>query len=124
MSQPPPYSQQQVPPPQQTGYGQPPATTTPQQTQHTVVMAQSVITVPRIAFNTFPVQITCPRCQANVMTAVTMQNGLMVWLSVGGICLFGGWLGCCLIPFCVDAFKDAVHTCPNCHNVVGTFKRA
>eukprot|EP00794_Sanderia_malayensis_P004849 gene4849-5484_t len=82
-SQPPPpgYNQAQHPP-QGYNQGPPPATTT-------VVMAQPVITVPHVAFNTFPVQITCPRCQANVMTAVTMQNGLMVWLAAGGMCLVG-----------------------------------
>eukprot|EP00794_Sanderia_malayensis_P004847 gene4847-5481_t len=108
------------PPPQpQQGYNQPAATTTTQ-----VIQVQPTAALPRVAFNTFPVNVICPRCQTNVVTSVTLENGLMVWLSVGGICLFGGWLGCCLIPFFVNAFKDVVHTCPNCHNIIGTFKRA
>ena len=33
------------------------------------------------------------------------------------------WLGCCLIPFCLDGCKDVIHCCPNCHARLGSFRR-
>lgn len=37
--------------------------------------------------------------------------------------LYRLWLGCCLIPFCVDGCKDVVHSCPNCRHTIGKFNR-
>ena len=33
------------------------------------------------------------------------------------------WLGCCLIPFCLDGCKDVIHSCPNCHARLGSYRR-
>lgn len=33
------------------------------------------------------------------------------------------WLGCQLLPFCVESCKDVRHTCPNCRHYIGTFDR-
>lgn len=33
------------------------------------------------------------------------------------------WLGCCLIPFCINGAKDVVHSCPNCQRMVGRYTR-
>jgi hypothetical protein len=44
------------------------------------------------------------------------QNGGFV------MALVGCWLGCCLIPFCVDDCKDTTHTCVNCQRVIGQKK--
>ena len=53
----------------------------------------------------FPMQCTCPNCKQQIVTRTEKQNGLLTWLLVGGLCLIGCWLGCCLIPLCVDACK-------------------
>jgi lipopolysaccharide-induced tumor necrosis factor-alpha factor len=56
------------------------------------------------------------------MTSVTYESGLGTWLVCGGICLFGLWAGCCLIPFCINDLKDANHICTNCKKLIKTKK--
>ncbi|CAF5120070.1 unnamed protein product [Rotaria sp. Silwood1] len=74
----------------------------------------------------YPVRCICNNCQQNIVTRVEKKNGLMTWASVGGICFFGApfgcFLGCCLIPLCIDDLKDTVHFCPNCSMVLGVDK--
>ena len=53
-----------------------------------------------------------------VTTKVSFESGAVTWLSCGGCVFLGCCLGCCLIPFCIDALKDAIHTCPNCKKVI------
>eukprot|EP01117_Protostelium_nocturnum_P009300 TRINITY_DN3331_c0_g1_i1.p1 TRINITY_DN3331_c0_g1~~TRINITY_DN3331_c0_g1_i1.p1 ORF type:complete len:141 (-),score=30.51 TRINITY_DN3331_c0_g1_i1:102-524(-) len=70
-----------------------------------------------------PQNHVCQFCNANVVTRVNYDSGLLTWLACGGLCLVGCWLGCCFIPFCVDGCKDVVHTCPNCNKLVGKKNR-
>ena len=39
--------------------------------------------------NPYPTQITCPSCNASVITETTYTNGGMAWLLAGGMCLAG-----------------------------------
>nr|XP_022341661.1 cell death-inducing p53-target protein 1 homolog [Crassostrea virginica] len=75
------------------------------------------------AFREVPVHMQCPYCHAEVATSVTYEAGTMTWVICLFLILFGFWLGCCLIPFCIDGCKDCVHTCPNCQQVIGKFNR-
>ncbi|XP_033630669.1 cell death-inducing p53-target protein 1 homolog [Asterias rubens] len=72
-------------------------------------------------FSVLPCTMNCPNCNNLVTTVTHKEIGLMVWLMVGGMILVGLWLGCCLIPFCIDGIKDTVHTCPNCKHTLGKF---
>ncbi|XP_071130198.1 LITAF domain-containing protein-like [Mytilus edulis] len=93
---------------QPTGYGQ----------SGTVVITQPVTTITtRMA--EFPVNMTCPACQKNIITGTRKEIGTMTWLACLGLCLVGCNIGCCFIPFCVDSCKDTVHDCPSCQTVVG-----
>ncbi|XP_069066427.1 lipopolysaccharide-induced tumor necrosis factor-alpha factor [Pleurodeles waltl] len=78
---------------------------------------------PSVSFYDRPVQLCCPSCNQMVVTRVSFNAGALTWLSCGGLCIMGCALGCCLIPFCVDALQDADHYCPNCKALLGTYKR-
>eukprot|EP01130_Rhizamoeba_saxonica_P001830 TRINITY_DN11665_c0_g1_i1.p1 TRINITY_DN11665_c0_g1~~TRINITY_DN11665_c0_g1_i1.p1 ORF type:complete len:156 (-),score=31.32 TRINITY_DN11665_c0_g1_i1:52-471(-) len=76
------------------------------------------------ALSHFPAtQYTCPHCTQVVTTTVNRVTGNMTYLAAAGLFFFGCILGCCLIPFFMDDMKDSVHSCPNCHQVVGVVRR-
>lgn len=71
-----------------------------------------------------PQLANCTTCNKQVMTSVAYVPGSMAWLLCFIIVIFGGWLFClCLIPFCMDACKDVVHSCPSCNRNLGIYKR-
>ncbi len=57
-----------------------------------------------------------------LIVSTRKENGTITWLACCAICFVGGGLGCCLIPFCVDATKDTCHACPACNRDVGKDK--
>ncbi len=63
------------------------------------------ITTRGILYGDEPIQCMCPHCCQPIVTRVEKKAGLVTWIICGGIVLLGGWLGCCLIPFCVDSLK-------------------
>ena len=66
-----------------------------------------------------PSTTQCMKCRQQVITTVRYEISGMTWLVAFLICVFGGFIGCCLIPFCVPGCQDAVHTCPSCHTTLG-----
>ncbi|KAG2450540.1 hypothetical protein HYH02_005041 [Chlamydomonas schloesseri] len=68
------------------------------------------------------ISVWCAQCQSQVDTRIMFNPGLGTWLIAGGICLAGGILGCCMIPFCVDGLKDCTHSCPKCNRFLGQHK--
>ncbi|XP_038619507.1 LITAF domain-containing protein [Tachyglossus aculeatus] len=109
------------PPPYQANPGQPAPAFNPAQTVVMVDPAPAVI-VGQV-FSDVPARVTCPSCHQSVVTRIVHHVGLMAWLISGGLCLVGCWLGCCLIPFCVDSCQDVDHFCPNCQHLIYRYKR-
>lgn len=123
-----------VPPP---GYVPPPSYTSPPQSEAThaqyepptyipvsyapVLPGQQVIisTLPATEWTNEPQAAYCSKCQHQGVSTVKRVPGLCTWLSCAGICLIGCYLGCCLIPFCVDSYQDCSHLCPNCGEFLG-----
>lgn len=70
-----------------------------------------------------PGMTTCSSCQQQVMTNVTYKAGTYAWLMCILFICCGLFLCCCLIPFFLDSFKDAYHTCPRCNRVLHVEKK-
>ncbi|XP_077172140.1 lipopolysaccharide-induced tumor necrosis factor-alpha factor isoform X2 [Paroedura picta] len=118
------------PPPAGFGAGPPPkegqTPPYPPQAATTVpppVTVQTVYVQSPLSFQDRPVQMCCPFCSKVIVTRLTHSAGTLTWLSCGSLCLLGCWVGCCLIPFCVDSLLDVDHYCPSCEALVGTYKR-
>lgn len=122
-SAPPPGSQPYPPPPQASYYN---ASTGVTAQQPTVVYTQPIV-ISGTHFGECPVRTKCPQCQADVLTSTHYETGGFAWMIFGMLAIAGcfvivTWFFCC-IPFCLDSCKDVVHTCPNCHAVIGRKNR-
>eukprot|EP00927_Polykrikos_kofoidii_P039431 TRINITY_DN33821_c0_g2_i1.p1 TRINITY_DN33821_c0_g2~~TRINITY_DN33821_c0_g2_i1.p1 ORF type:complete len:420 (+),score=65.16 TRINITY_DN33821_c0_g2_i1:129-1388(+) len=69
-------------------------------------------------FGDTPVHCKCPHCERSVITFidretswVTLLLAFVVWLSLGRLAIW-------ILPLLWPAFKDVVHHCPRCLNVI------
>lgn len=62
-------------------------------------------------FSNDPQAMVCPQCRATITTKVKYEPATKTHLFAGLICLMGGWLGCCFIPYCIDSCQAAEHSC-------------
>ncbi|XP_064624626.1 annexin A11-like [Lineus longissimus] len=114
------------PPPQQQGYPpQQAAYYPPQQPPQgpTITLQPGVTHVHTTAFGESPITTVCPHCQATVLTATSTKVGLLAWIICGVLFIIGCWAGCCLIPLCISALHDVIHSCPNCKQVIHVSKK-
>lgn len=66
-----------------------------------------------------PKNTYCSICKRNIWSRVDHRPGVCTYLCCCYICLIGGMLGCCFIPFCCDKCKDTYHFCSNCNATIG-----
>jgi len=107
------YQQDQAP-----AYQSAPAPSYQQQPVTTNVAVTDPL-IGKVNFAEIPQRHHCQFCQKDIVTEVRFENGMLTYIACGVLVILGCFFGCCLIPFCVDAAKDIVHVCPNCHNAVG-----
>lgn len=65
---------------------------------------------------------TCLVCGVTVNTSIKLKVGSLNWVAAGFVCAMGCFLGCCLVPFCVDSLKDVEHRCPTCRSVIVLYR--
>ncbi|CBY36136.1 unnamed protein product [Oikopleura dioica] len=104
------YAPQPAPQIQQPCFGTAPTTV--------IIQQQGAPTIINQRFGNQPQHCICPHCQHQGVSKTHHESGLGTWLAAGGICLFGCWLGCCLVPFCLNDLQDTVHKCENCRKVI------
>ena len=71
--------------PRQPGYPVQPGV----QGQTTIIHTQPTQVVVGMRFLENPVAMTCPYCQASIVTATTYENGTLTWIACGGVALMG-----------------------------------
>ena len=133
---PPPGQAGYGPPPGQAGYGGPPPPVghhghgppvyQPQVYQPGVPAGYAAAQT--VNYKATPVQVRCPNCHQDIITELSYDSGLLVWVVVGIMFLLGLFMlwplwCCCWIPLVMNDLKDVQHSCPNCHHVCGTYKR-
>ncbi|XP_072607396.1 lITAF domain-containing protein [Vulpes vulpes] len=83
---------------------------------------QGLSSLPRMGSAT-PIQSVCPYCGNYIITVTNPVPGTLTWLLCTGFFVFGCFLGCCLLPFCVDSLMDVKHTCPVCQHELFRYRR-
>ena len=66
--------------------------------------------VPRLAW--------CASCKAEKMTESRYVNNSKTFLSSVGICLSGGFFGCCMLPYMMNSCKGIEILCTACGRIV------
>ena len=76
-------------------------------------------------FQDTPISLKCPTCRQEVITLLRYEYGTRTLMATLFLFLAGPvcWLGCCLLPFCVNKLRDVIHTCPSCNCVIGKYIR-
>ncbi|CAO1333873.1 unnamed protein product [Diamesa hyperborea] len=92
---------------------------TPQ--QHILTTTNIVTTV--VPIGPHATHMICPNCHCEINTKTRSSPGLIAYVSGFLIAVFGCWLGCCLIPCCLDECMDTHHQCPNCEFYLGRHRR-
>lgn len=74
-------------------------------------------------FDQAPVKVICPHCGLSVITFIEHESSWVTY--VASLVLLGtlGWAAICVVPIIFPLFKDVVHHCPRCLNVLATRSR-
>ena len=87
-----------------------------------IPMASTMQPVPIVPYGRIPAECVCPRCRLNIVTRIEYKPGSLTWILCVLLVLVGCWLGCCLIPFCIDDVGNVEHYCPHCAALVGEYR--
>jgi len=76
-----------------------------------------------LVFDQTPVRVVCPHCGLNVITFIEHESSWVTYVTAVVLLLTLGWAALCVVPIVYPLFKDVVHHCPRCLNVLATRSR-
>lgn len=74
-------------------------------------------------FGDSPVHCVCPHCERSVITFLDHEASWVTWLLAFIVWFSLGWMALWVLPLLWPAFKDVVHHCPRCLNVIARQSR-
>lgn len=74
-------------------------------------------------FGDMPERCTCPHCERAVVTFIDYEASWVTWLLAIVVWFSLGWMAFWVLPLLWPAFKDVVHHCPRCLNVIARKSR-
>lgn len=100
--------------------------TTVQQIDHLVQQQRQrqpaePVSIVVLKLGTEPSPYYCLNCQKNVTTKIEEKLGALNWISSGICCVVCPILFC--VPCCIAPCMDIEHTCPQCGQYLGIYKR-
>eukprot|EP00928_Gymnodinium_smaydae_P087682 TRINITY_DN71914_c0_g1_i1.p1 TRINITY_DN71914_c0_g1~~TRINITY_DN71914_c0_g1_i1.p1 ORF type:complete len:313 (-),score=57.79 TRINITY_DN71914_c0_g1_i1:474-1412(-) len=76
-----------------------------------------------IVFDQTPVRVACPHCGHNIITFIEHESSWVTYAACLVLLMVLGWAALCVVPVVFPLFKDVVHHCPRCLNVLATRSR-
>lgn len=76
-----------------------------------------------LTFGDMPERCTCPHCERAVVTFIDYEASWVTWLLAIVVWFSLGWMAFWVLPLLWPAFKDVVHHCPRCLNVIARKSR-
>mmetsp|Transcript_126519 Transcript_126519/g.219350 ORF Transcript_126519/g.219350 Transcript_126519/m.219350 type:complete len:305 (+) Transcript_126519:136-1050(+) len=77
-----------------------------------------------MVFDQTPVQgVNCPHCGVRVTTFIEHESSWVTYSAAIVLLMMLGWAALCVVPIVYPLFKDVVHHCPRCLNVLATRSR-
>lgn len=76
-----------------------------------------------IVFDQTPVKVVCPHCGLTVITFIEHESSWVTYVAAIVLLMTLGWAALCVVPIVFPLFKDVVHHCPRCLNVLATRSR-
>ncbi|XP_068080862.2 uncharacterized protein isoform X1 [Danio rerio] len=80
-------------------------------------------TVPLDEITMSPAKVKCPSCHKIVTTEIQYKLSSNAFLFCCLLSVVGCVAGCCLVPFCLNRFKDVAHSCPSCNKEICAVNR-
>lgn len=76
-----------------------------------------------VVFGDAPTHCTCPHCERAVITFIDYESSWVTYMLAFVVWFSLGWMAFWVLPLLWPAFKDVVHHCPRCLNVIARKSR-